>query len=111
VRAELPADLVPVFDAVGHRVKARGKQSRAEAFLHWVHENSGEVLELQARHAGKLAARDIAKLQKQERAMSKRAVRSTRGGPKYSAAELAGLRRLGIDPFAPVPVAVGDAPF
>lgn len=47
VRVELPADLVPVFDAVRGRIHATDYASRAEVFLQWAAEHPAEVYEIQ----------------------------------------------------------------
>jgi hypothetical protein len=43
VRANLDADLVPVFDMMRSKVHARPGMSRTEAFTHWIAENESEV--------------------------------------------------------------------
>lgn len=102
VRANLPPELVPVFDAHRARFKDSPKMSRTEAFLHWVSENPDEIIYEQAQAAEAAAAREIAALQKAERAMSSklRKAGKTRA-PEFTAAELELMRRVGIDPHAP----------
>jgi hypothetical protein len=43
VRSNIGPDLVPVFDVVKAKVRARPGMSRAEAFLHWAEENPDEI--------------------------------------------------------------------
>jgi len=43
VRSNIDAELVPVFNVVKARVRARPGMSRTEAFLHWIEENPSEV--------------------------------------------------------------------
>jgi hypothetical protein len=47
VRSNLPAELVPVFDAVRKKIKGNAKRSRTEAFLEWAEENPDEILAVQ----------------------------------------------------------------
>jgi predicted nucleic acid-binding Zn-ribbon protein len=110
VLTELPPELRPVFKAVGHRIKTRGKQSRAEAFIKWAEEHPSEVEEYMARHAGRLAEQDIRELKKHERSMTKKLPRKAKA-LGYSLEELEGLKRLGIDPFAERKAAGAEAPF
>jgi len=43
VRQNIEADLVPIFDRVRSRIRARPGVSRTESFVHWVEENPAEV--------------------------------------------------------------------
>ena len=63
VRANLPADLVPVFDLVRKKIKAGPRRSRTEAFLEWAEENPGEIVAVQQAQADK----DLAKLLEDEK--------------------------------------------
>src|SRR5690606_6266812 len=102
VRANLPPELVPVFDRHRGRFKDSPRMSRTEAFLHWVAENPDEVIYEQAQAAEAAAAREIAELQKAERAMSSKLRKAGRTrAPEFTAAELELMRRVGIDPHAP----------
>jgi hypothetical protein len=83
VRANLPAELVPVFDRVRRRIKATPRMSRTEVFLHWAEENPGEVLAAQ----GDAADRAVAELVK-EHAEQERLLRSEKRY-RRKAAELA----------------------
>lgn len=60
VRANIPAELVRVFEKVKRGVRGSPHMSRTEAFLHWVEENPDEVLAIQdvraARRKGRRAA-------------------------------------------------------
>jgi hypothetical protein len=58
VRANLPADLVPVFELVKKKIKAGPRRSRTEAFLEWAEENPGEIVAVQQAQA----EADLAKL-------------------------------------------------
>ena len=51
VRSDLDAELVPVFNAVKHRIQARPGMSRTEAFLHWVEEHPDDVWQLRQAQA------------------------------------------------------------
>lgn len=43
VRSNIDDELVPIFNVVKARVRARPGMSRTEAFLHWIEENPSEV--------------------------------------------------------------------
>jgi hypothetical protein len=43
VRSNLEPDLVPIFNVVKAKIRARPGMSRTEAFLHWAEENEGEI--------------------------------------------------------------------
>lgn len=58
VRANLPPDLVDVFNRVRRQIKAHPRKSRTESFLEWAEENPGEVWELKAQSAD----RDVERL-------------------------------------------------
>ncbi len=47
VRSNLPADLVPVFDAVRKQIKGTPRRTRTETFLEWAEENPDEILAVQ----------------------------------------------------------------
>ena len=67
VRANIDADLVPVFDRVKKSVKASAHQSRTEAFLRYVEENPQEVIQLQQQSADLEVKRLLAEQAKAER--------------------------------------------
>jgi hypothetical protein len=67
VRANIPAELVPVFNRVRRTIRAREGMSRTEAFLHWAEENPGEVYAHEAEAADRATARLVAELQELER--------------------------------------------
>lgn len=108
VRGNLPADLVPVWTALGRKLPSKAKKSRTEGFLDWVEENPEEVLRWQADRAQKLAHDDLRKMRADERAMSARLRKGK--GLGYSRAELEGLERLGIDPLAGPKKVAHDGP-
>jgi len=64
VRANLPAELVPVFDKVSRRIKGTPKRSRTEAFLDWAEENPDEILRVQQAEADS-ALRELLKQQRE----------------------------------------------
>lgn len=102
VRQNLPPELVPVFDRHKRRFKDSPRKSRTEAFLHWVEEHPDEVLFEQSQAAEAAAAREIAELQKAERAMAAKLRKAPKSRPpEFTAAELELMRRAGIDPHAP----------
>lgn len=51
VRANIPRDLLPVFEKHKRRIKAGPRSTRTEAFLEWVSENPDEVYILQNEQA------------------------------------------------------------
>lgn len=67
VRANLEADLIPIFDKVRSRIRARPGMARTDAFLHWVEENPGEVWAMRE----DLAERKLAALIREEAAAAK----------------------------------------
>lgn len=73
VRRNLDADMVPVFDRVASAIRGSAKMTRTEAFLHWVHENSDEVLRIQA----ELAEQDVARWLEEQHEQERRAVRAS----------------------------------
>jgi hypothetical protein len=68
VRADLPPELVPVFDKVRKRIKPNARMSRAEVFLKWAEENPGEVVAIQDEDA----ERAVAELIREQRAAEKK---------------------------------------
>lgn len=69
VRANIddPA-LWPVWEAVKHKIKARGRTTRSEVFAEWVHNHSAEVYEFQ--HAD--LERQIDALEREEKQVMRR---------------------------------------
>lgn len=67
VRANLPPELVPVFDRVRRRIRATPRMSRTEVFLHWAEENPGEVLAAQGDAADRAVAELVREHAEQER--------------------------------------------
>jgi hypothetical protein len=86
VRANLPAELVPVFDSVAKRIRGNARKSRTEAFLEWAEENPGEVLTIQQDQADRDVAELIAQEQAQWRTM--RSPRRYRRSAEALAADL-----------------------
>jgi hypothetical protein len=60
VRANLPPELVTVFNKVKRHIKGTPRKSRTEAFLEWAEENPGEVYAAQQREADRELAKLIA---------------------------------------------------
>jgi hypothetical protein len=89
VRANLPSELVPVFDAVRSRIKAGRRHSRTEAFLHWAEENPGEVLAIQSHQAELEVQRLVREHQAEERRLHKARRRVPREVRERVAAQLA----------------------
>ena len=67
VRANIPADLVSVFDAMRKRIKAGPRRSRTEAFLEWVEENPDEALQIQIAGANDDVSKMIRDYERHER--------------------------------------------
>ena len=67
VRANLPPDLVPVFDTVKRHIKGTQRKSRTEAFLEWAEENPDAVWTLRASSADRDVERLIAEHERLER--------------------------------------------
>lgn len=95
VRSNLPAELVPVFNAVARKLKFRATptrtRTRTEAFLDWAEENPDEILNVQQAQAEK----DLKALLKQQRALGGEMRKASRY--KGTAAELEQL--LAAVPF------------
>lgn len=64
VRSNLPAELVPVFDAVRKKIKGSARRTRTEAFLEWAEENPEEILAVQEAQAEQYL-RDLLKQQRE----------------------------------------------
>ncbi len=89
VRANLPSELVPVFDKVSRRIKGGPRRTRTEAFLEWAEENPDEIIGVQQEQADK----DLRLLLRQQRELG-RSVRSARrykATPEELAELLAGV--------------------
>lgn len=67
VRADLPAELVPVFDKVRRRISETPRMSRAEVFLKWAEDHPGEVLAIQSHDAERAVAELVHERDEQER--------------------------------------------
>jgi hypothetical protein len=77
VRANVPSELVSVFDAKRKGIKGSTRKSRTEAFLQWAEENPGEVYAVQQGEADRALAKLIKDEREHGRAMRSR-VRYTR---------------------------------
>ncbi len=71
VRANLPPDLVPVFELVKKKIKAGPRRSRTEAFLEWAEENPGEIVAVQQAQAEADLAKLLADESRHNKAMRK----------------------------------------
>lgn len=71
VRANLPAELVAVFDKVKRSIKPRPRMSRTEAFLHWAEENPDEVLKIQSDAGERAWMRELAELEREHKRLAK----------------------------------------
>jgi hypothetical protein len=91
VRANLPAELVGVFDKHRKSFKGSARRSRTEQFLEWAEENPGEVLAVQQAEADK-ALHDLLK---QEREFG----REVRRGARYKKAPADLAKLLAEVPF------------
>ena len=72
VRANLPIDLVPVFDKVRRVIKGGPRKSRTEAFLQWAEENPEEVLSMQSLAADRDVDRLVAEYEQLQREEQRR---------------------------------------
>lgn len=72
VRANLPPELVPVFDKVRRAVKPHARMSRTEVFLKWAEENPGEVVTIQDADAERAVAELIRERQATEKQLRSR---------------------------------------
>ncbi len=78
VRANIPVELVRVFERVRRSIRGTPRMSRTEAFLHWVDENPDEVYAIQEAQAEKAFRKLLAEQTRLERARApelRRAVR------------------------------------
>ncbi len=87
VRRNLPAELVPVFDAVRKKIKGTPRKSRTETFLEWAEENPDEILAMQQSEADEYL-RDLLKQQREHGRTVRKAGRYS-GTPEVLRAELA----------------------
>lgn len=62
MRANLPDELAPVWDAVKRKIAANPRRSRTESFLEWAAENAGDVYAIQNAQL----ERDVAELIERE---------------------------------------------
>lgn len=89
VRRNLPAELVPVFDAVRKKIKGSPRKSRTETFLEWAEENPDEILAFQQSEADEYLA-DLLKQQREHGRTVRKAGRYS-GTPEELRAELAAV--------------------
>lgn len=68
VRANIPDDLVPVFNRHRRHIRASPRRTRTEAFLEWAAENPGEVLAEQSAGLDQEIRRMVAEHNRQARA-------------------------------------------
>lgn len=89
VRSNLPAELVPVFDAVRKKIKGSARRSRTEAFLEWAEENPDEILAVQEAKAEQY----LSELVKQQRELGRNVRKAGRyqSTPEELEALLAGV--------------------
>jgi hypothetical protein len=85
VRANIDADLLPVWEKVRRSIKGDAHRSRTEAFLQWAEENPGDVLALQQAAADVEVRRLLREQEQHEREAAKRRKRNY----QPTAAELA----------------------
>lgn len=81
-RRELPAELLPVFEAQKAKLRSTDRASLAEVFLQWAHDHSAQVAEIL--YADEIA--HLAALERDERALSREYRRWQKRGGKLSAA-------------------------
>jgi hypothetical protein len=86
VERDIPPELVPLWRRVKGRIRGGERISRAEAFLHYAHENPDEVLAIVEADVDKT----IAELEKKERDARRALKRAGKGPRKATPAELAG---------------------
>jgi hypothetical protein len=89
VRANLPPDLVPLFERVKRSIKAGPRQSRTEAFLKYAEEHPGEVLEV-LEDATDAMIRDLERQQREAARVAKQPARGVRRA-RYTPEELAAV--------------------
>ncbi len=77
VRQNIDPELLPLFDQVRRSIKGSPHMSRTEAFLQWVEENPGAVLRAQE----ELAARELRRLIREQRATGHEMKRAKRSHP------------------------------
>jgi hypothetical protein len=93
VRGNLPAELLPVWEARRTKIKAGPRQSLTEAFLQWTHENSAEVAEiLYADEREHLRA-----IERDERALSREYAKIQRTGARPSKRLREALEAAGVE--------------
>jgi hypothetical protein len=71
VRANIPDNLVPVFDSVKKQIKGGPRKSRTESFLEWAEENPEEIVSLQQADADAYLAKLLREQREHGKAMRK----------------------------------------
>lgn len=74
VRANIPADMIRVFDAVRKRIKGGPRKTRTEAFMEWAEENPGEVFDLLQHDADRYLAQLLAEQERTARELKRGAL-------------------------------------
>lgn len=72
VRADLPPELVSIFDRVRRHIRGTARKTRSEAFLEWVESHSGEVAAMQAEQAEEDVRRMVREHEATERELHRR---------------------------------------
>lgn len=71
VKANLPAELVPVFEHVKKKIKGGPRRTRTEAFLEWAEENPDEIVLVQQAEAEQYLEKLLLEEKEHARAMRK----------------------------------------
>lgn len=104
VRANIAAELLPVFEQVKGKIRAGARSSLTEAFLQWVHDHSAEVAEIL--YSGE--AETLRELERNEAALSREYARIVRRGGRASPELLARLEAAGVGSTAPESTSIDD---
>lgn len=67
VRSNLPAEMIPVFNAIRKHIKGGPRKTRTESFFEWAHENPDEVWSLLSHQAERDLQRLVAEHEQTER--------------------------------------------
>lgn len=92
VRANIPPELVPLFERVRRQIKGSARESRTEAFLKYAEEHPGELLSVLDDASDRLV-RELEARQREERRAAKRAPATAKTPPRrtYTPEELAAV--------------------
>ncbi len=99
VRGNIESELVPIFDAMRGKVRARPGMSRTEVFVHWIEENPGEVWAIRERQSGVR----LRELLREEKAAHRAHVQAQKA--------LAKCKGKKCRTRAPLALAAGEVPF